>query len=370
MLAYRTVDRNHDDFPAVRLVDMILDNSVAGLINLNLVEAQVVRAAGAYPQNMNDYGIQYLVGVPKDGQTLDQVEALLKEQIEKVKRGEFEDWILPAVLNDFKKRRKQDLEENDRRVELLRDTFLSFRDWNDTAHEISKLEQVTKEDIVAAANKYFGENYVVGHRIDAQHDLPQIDKPKIDPLEIEPGQSSAFMQEIDEIDVDPFALKYLEADKDYETRDIRPGLTLYHAPNPVNDLFVVNFPNRDRFSAECLSSLRQTPPRPSGAGDLSSEQLKIEWYKLGSEFNLNVSERFTGHQPFRSRRTTGSQLGSRSQAPFESKGDDETLTKLVEILLAERDDESKDPRILAHALAHFHRYGDRPGFAIGPPMRT
>jgi predicted Zn-dependent peptidase len=365
-LAFRTVDRNHDDFPAVRLVDMILDNSVAGLINLNLVEAQVVRAAGAYPQNMNDYGVQYLVGVPKDGQTLDQVEALLKEQIDKVKRGEFEDWILPAVLNDFKKRRKQDLEENDRRVELLRDTFLSFNDWNDTANEINKLEQVTKEDVVTVANKYFGENYVVGHRIDAQHDLPQIEKPKIDPLEIEPGPSSAFMQEIDEMDIAAFAPKYLEANKDYETRDIRPGLTLYHATNPVNDLFVVNFRIETGSRQNAYLPYAKRLLDRSGAGDLSSEQLKIEWYKLGSEFNLSVSERFTDISLSGLDEQLAPSLDLAHKHLSTPKVDDETLTKLVEILLAERDDESKDPRILAHALAHFHRYGDRSRFRNRP----
>ena len=55
---------------------MILDNAVAGLINLNLVEKQLVRAAGCYPQNLNDYGAHFLYGIPKDNQTLEEVENL------------------------------------------------------------------------------------------------------------------------------------------------------------------------------------------------------------------------------------------------------------------------------------------------------
>ena len=86
---------------------MILDNSVAGLINLNLVNQQKVRAAGCFPLNYNDYGAHFLMGSPKDDQTLEDVEKLLLEQIEQVKNGEFEDWILPAVINDFKKKTKR-----------------------------------------------------------------------------------------------------------------------------------------------------------------------------------------------------------------------------------------------------------------------
>ena len=39
-----------------------------------------------------------------EGQTLEEVEQLLLEQLELVKAGKFEDWILPAIINDFKKR--------------------------------------------------------------------------------------------------------------------------------------------------------------------------------------------------------------------------------------------------------------------------
>ena len=66
---------------------MIIDNSVAGLINLELVEKQKVRAAGCFPQNYNDHGIHFFYGIPKDGQSLEDVEKLLIAQIERVKKG-------------------------------------------------------------------------------------------------------------------------------------------------------------------------------------------------------------------------------------------------------------------------------------------
>jgi predicted Zn-dependent peptidase len=132
ILAFRTAPRHHKDYAILRLIDMILDNSVAGLINLNLVDKQNVRSAGCYPQNLNDYGAHYLYGIPKDGQSLNEVEDLLLEQIDLVKAGAFEDWVIEAVINDFKKRQKENYEKNERRVELLRDTFLAFVDWNVT----------------------------------------------------------------------------------------------------------------------------------------------------------------------------------------------------------------------------------------------
>ena len=127
---------------------MILDNSVAGLINLNLVNQQMVRGAGCFPINYNDYGAHYLMGSPKDGQSLEDVEKLLLDQIEQVKAGNFEDWILPAVINDFKKKQKEDLESNAKRVELMRDSFLAYVEWQKMDSQIAELEKVSKEDIV------------------------------------------------------------------------------------------------------------------------------------------------------------------------------------------------------------------------------
>src|SRR5690606_33153881 len=117
-------------------------------------------AAGSSPEFLNDYGSQRLWGVPKAGQTLAEVEQLLLDQINMIKAGEFEDWIIPAIINDFKRSQKASLESNTARVGAMRQSFMMGADWDHTVAEISRLEQVTKQDIVDAANKYFGDNYV------------------------------------------------------------------------------------------------------------------------------------------------------------------------------------------------------------------
>ena len=85
LLGFRTAPKHHPDYHALRLMDMIIDNSVAGLINLDLVEKQKVRAAGCFPQNYNDHGVHFFYGIPKEGQSLEDVEKLLLAQIKRVK---------------------------------------------------------------------------------------------------------------------------------------------------------------------------------------------------------------------------------------------------------------------------------------------
>ncbi len=366
LMAFRTAPRFHQDYSALRLVDMILDNSVAGLINLNLVNQQKVRAAGCFPLNYNDYGAHFLMGSPKDDQTLEDVEKLLLEQIEHVKNGKFEDWILPAVINDFKKRQKEDLESNAKRVELMRDAYLAFVNWEVMNGQIAQLEKVTKEDIVRVANKYYGNDYVVGFRIDEQHDLPSIEKPMIDPLKIDPDKESDFMRSVSEIPFQPFAPKFIKKDEDYQVIQISEGIQLIHANNPLNDLFTLEVRMEIGNDHHPILTLIKRLLDRAGAGKLSSDELKIEWYKLATEFGFGVREHFSTFSINGLDENLEESLNLAQQHMLSPRISDETWNETKGIILSERDDEQKDPRALSNALAHFHRYGSESRYLKRP----
>ncbi|MDA8991053.1 insulinase family protein [Opitutales bacterium] len=357
LLAFRTAPRFHEDYSALRLIDMILDNSVAGLVNLNLVNQQKVRAAGCFPINYNDYGAHYFMGSPKDDQTLEEVEKLLLEQVEMVKAGKFDEWILPAVINDFKKRHKEDLESNSKRVELMRDAFLAFIDWNKMDNQIADLEKVTKEEIIRVANKYYGNDYVVGFRIDAQHDLPSIDKPSIDPLKINPDKESDFMRSVTQIPHQPFTPKFIQEGNDYRVISISEKIQLVHAANPLNDLFAMEVRMEIGNDHQPMLTLAKRMLDRAGAEQLSSEQLKIEWYKLATEFGFGVGEHFSTFSINGLDENLEESLELARKHLLSPSINENTWSETKSIILSERDDEQKDPRALSNALAHFHRYG-------------
>ncbi|MFP6855590.1 MAG: insulinase family protein, partial [Opitutales bacterium] len=242
------------------------------------------------------------------------------------------------------------------------DAFLGYREWEEIVNEIDRLEQVTKAEVMRVAKQYFGSNYVSGHRIDEQHDLPSIDKPKIDPLDIDSSKQSEFMKNVGKMPFEPFEPKFLAQGTDFEKRELRPGLTLYHATNPINDLgaIEVRFDKGYRHDNQLPYAKRMVSR--SGVDELSSEQLKIEWYKMGIDFAFNVSERESSLSVagLDENLLTGLKLGRKLLAgPTIGQN---TLDELIKIILSEREDEPKSPQILAHALAHFHRYGERSRF--------
>lgn len=357
-IAFRTVANGHPDKEPLMLLDMILDNRTAGLINLNLNQAQAVQAAGSSPEFLNDYGSQRLWGVPKQGQTLDEVEQLLLAQIEHIKAGEFEDWIIPAIVNDFKKNQKQALESNTARVGTMRRAFMASEEWDHYVAEIQRLEQVAKEDIVRVARQYFGNNYVAVHRVDEQHELPPVEKPQIDPVTIDPSRQSQFAANILAMPYEEIEPTYVDPGEDYRIVEFAPGVPLYYSPNPLNDLFSFSINIEVGTEENDRLSLATALLEKSGAGRLSAEDLQKEWYRLGSEFGVSAGANESSIGISGLDEQFEPSLALMLDLVREPVADTATLDELKAIILKARADQKQNPGAISQALFLFNRYGE------------
>ena len=89
-----------EDALMLEIVPSILSNAYCGIIDQYLIQTQKVLYAGASGDQLSDAGFMMLVGMPKAGQTLEQVEQLLLEQVETLKRGEFDENMLKAIITN------------------------------------------------------------------------------------------------------------------------------------------------------------------------------------------------------------------------------------------------------------------------------
>ncbi len=362
LLAFRAAGRNDADIPALKLVDMILDNSTAGLINLNLNQQQQLRQAGCGPELNHDYGAEYLWGIPKKGQSLKEVEDLLLQQVELVRKGEFEDWIIPAIINDFKKSLKAQLESDDARVALMRNAFLSYQDWDFAIGEIGRMEKLTKAEVVRAANKYFGGGYVAGYRLDEQQNVPKIEKPQIDKIKIDPTRQSDFLKQVMAMKVKTIEPVWVKPGRDYRKGEVQGGVELYYVKNPLNDLFAltisVDFGTRHDNRLGPATELLDK----SGTKRFSAEDLKKEWYKLGTDFAIAADDNETTISISGLDENFAASWALLMDLLQEPTADAETLAELKKIILVRREDAKKDFRTLSRAVGQFNRYGSESPF--------
>jgi predicted Zn-dependent peptidase len=357
MLAFRTVAQSHQDAEALQLVDMVLDNATAGLINLNLNQQQRVRRAGSSPPMYNDHGYQTLWGIPKQGQTLQEVEQLLIDQLEMVKKGEFEDWIIPAIVNDFKKDQKAGLESNGSRVSWMRGAFLGYEDWDHTIASLDRMAMVTKDDLIRVANQYFGADYVAGYRLNGQHDVPQIEKPPIEKIAIDPTRESTFFRDIMSRPVDTIEPVFVNPETDYQIKSYRDDVPLYYAKNPLNDLFTLSITfDIGRYYQDKLGAAAMFLNR-SGSSEYSAEELQKEWYKLGTSFNFGAGTYQSTISISGLDENFDTSLALMMDYVQNPSASQDKLDELIKIILANREDAKKNAQSINQAVIQYNRFG-------------
>tara|TARA_Y100000588_G_scaffold394872_1_gene517964 strand:- start:3420 stop:6437 length:3018 start_codon:yes stop_codon:yes gene_type:complete len=357
MLAFATQPVGHEDIEALKLIDMILDNATAGLINLNLNQQQKVLQAGSFPYLRRYAGSQYMYGLPKEGQTLKEVEALLLEQLDIIKRGEFGDWLIPAIVADFKRNEKLRLESNQARAGIMASSFSDLASWHYTISEIDRMEKLNKEDVVRAANKYFNAPHVTAYRRSGEFSPPKVDKPTFEKPDVSGFHSSEYGSKVLQRSVDPIEPKFVELGQDYQVVKVRNGVRLVHVKNPVNDLFSLTMGvNMGRLENQKLAAASLLLDK-AGTRDLSPDQLKQAWYAKGSEFSFSVGDHrstFTITGLDEKFDETLALMQDFVRHPVSSQ---EVLDTLKQIILKIRKDAKEDIQSLFTALRSFNRYG-------------
>ena len=273
----------------LQLISSILYNGKAGLFDLDLNQQMKVMGAQAEVEPMLDYGVFLLAGMPKEGQSLDEVKALMLGEIEKLKRGDFDDDLITAAVNNMKLDELQGLDRNSDRVSKMLDAFINGIAWEQEVGQLDRLSQITKQDIVNFATRFFGEGYVtVYKRQGADTSQKKIEKPAITPIPTNRDLVSSFVKEVQESKVNPIQPVFLDFEKDLSRFETAKGLPVIYKQNKENDLFNLVFryefgqedDNRYDVAADYIDFL--------GTDKLSAAQLKQQFYKLACNYSLSV----------------------------------------------------------------------------------
>lgn len=289
-VGFRFDGANTREAMMLKLVDMILANGEAGLIDLDLVQQQKLLQGYSFVDENTDYCIHKLYGEPKQGQKLEEVKDLLLAEIEKVKKGEFGDWILTAIVQNLRLQRMRQMEKNEDRAGLMMGTFVHDIKWVDWLKELDEMAKVTKADIVKFANEHYQNNYAVCYKRQGEAKLHKVDKPAITSLEMNKEGSSEFKKQWDQMDQPSLKPKFIDFEKDItHLKMAKAPVPFDYIQNDINKTFALNYiydmgTDNMRELGLAISYLEYL-----GTDKYTAEQLKTEFYKLGLNFSVNSS---------------------------------------------------------------------------------
>jgi len=241
LMGYRCGGEHSSDKHYMYLISRLLYNGQAGLMDIDLIQGQKVLDGYCYASFDSQYGSLFFEITPKSGQTLEEARDLVLGEIEKIKRGDFSDWMLEAIANQYRLSLLRRFEDNWRAFEFL-DAFILNTEWSDELSFPDKLEKVTKQEIIDFANDFFRDNYVVVYKRKGKAEgLVKVKKPPITPIAINRYDESKYYTEWKEIPADTILPVFVDFESTVHTTEFANGVEFNYVRNNENDLFTLYY---------------------------------------------------------------------------------------------------------------------------------
>jgi predicted Zn-dependent peptidase len=361
-IGFRLPGNKAKDVLLADLVGQILTNGKAGLMDLNLVKKQKLLRASASAFTLIDYGVLYMSGTPTLGQSLEDVKGLMLGEIDNLKKGNFDDNLITSIINNQKKAKILNTESYSNRASDLMDAFTSELDWKEQVAYTELLSKITKKDIVAFANKYFGDNYVaILKRKGEDKNVLKVEKPAITPVETNRDAQSEFVKTVNAMPATAVKPIFLDYNKDIQKSKIGNAPILY-VQNKDNTIFRLRY----RFDAGSWNNKKLGIAAQYlqflGTDKMSAEEITKEFYKIACSFTISAGTEFTTVtiEGLQDNFTTAVSL-------FENilkncKTDATALQSLKARLLKARTDAKLNKGAIMSGLVAYARYGEKNPF--------
>ncbi|MDX1943205.1 MAG: insulinase family protein [Saprospiraceae bacterium] len=358
-IAWRFGGSRSDDSLMLLMLQAILYNQQAGLIDIFLNQAQKVLESEAWVWQYEDYAILGLHAEPREGQSLETAEQLLLQMVEKLKKGDFEDWLLEAVVKSYKLDELRDTESNRARVNAMSQNFILGVPWEHYVRQLEDLQKLNKQQVIDFANEYLQDNYVVIYK--RQGDDPNIirvEKPAITAVELNRVATSDFALHFlskEAARIEPVFPDFSEV---IEVLPLQNGIELNYVRNEQNGLFRMDYifemgKNNDRKLALAMQYLPYL-----GTSRYTPALLQQEFFRLGLSFDVHTNDErsYVSLSGLEESFEQGIQLMEHILA--DAKEDEEALRNLVADVLLKRANAKQDSNvILREAMASYARYG-------------
>ena len=288
MLAWKFKGMNDKENDVLDVISEMLSNGNAGLMDVDLEQQMKLASSGAFIYGLHDYSAFIVAGTPNKEQKLEEVRTLLLQEMDKLRKGEFDDNLLSSVIANKKLNFYKSLDDNDTRASIMVDAFVNDQKWADVATQLERQSKLTKQDIMNFADKYLrADNFVcVYKRMGEDTTLKKIEKPAITPIPANREYESAFVKEIKNAQVPEIQPEFLDFKKDLTVSKTSKKLPLVYKQNTQDDLFDLVFHYefgdeddiRYSYAAQYLDYI--------GTDKKSVSAIKQAFYKLACNYSV------------------------------------------------------------------------------------
>jgi predicted Zn-dependent peptidase len=357
-IGFRMKGSNTSDYLLQTMIDNLLNNASAGLLDLDLVKQQKVIEAQSGIDNLTDYDVFELTAKPVQGQSLEDCKNLLLAEIDKLKKGDFDEGMIAAGVTNMKVQEMRSLESNGGRAYTIMNTFVHDIDYNAFMHRFDVMSKFTKADIMSFANSNFTNDYtVVYKKVGEDKTTKKVVKPAITPVAVNREDQSEFLKKIIGMKTESIKPVFVDYNKDIAYAKSNNGVPIWYVNNHENSLFSLFYAFDMGTLTDKTLGMMSTYFDFLGTKQMSSEKISTEMYKLGCRFDVNV-----GRDNMYVSINGPQDKMQQAIALFEDVlnncvANDDALKQLVDNVIKERNDAKKNKNVIRQRLMDYANYG-------------
>lgn len=294
LLGFRAPSNTASDYASAEVLTSLLNNSYStGLLDKLSLDGKLL-AAQALSIPYQDHGAVIIFTIPKIvGQSFDKAEALVLQEIEKVKKGEFDDWMLEAIKQEMYRKHTTSMENIQNRALFMGTAFAKGENMEEAFDYPNKVMSVTKADVVAMANKIFGPNYIAYQSKTGFPKKEKIEKPNYKPLLANKNAKSEYAKHLETVPALEPKFKPIDFNTDIQRASIATGHELLRVQNPDNDIFSFTLSFEVGEYEMPMLKYASAGLNMSGAGEYNVNALKEEFAKIGTSYNIYTNDSYT-----------------------------------------------------------------------------
>ena len=358
-LNYRGYAENTKESLMLDLISSILSNGKAGLLDINLNKQQKVLRADAGYQQMKDYGVFSLSAQPKEGQSLEQAQQLLLDQIQLLKTGNFDESLIKATVANSKLDLLQASDNNGFRVESATNEFILNRGqhWDRSLAVPDAMAKISKQQVTDFANRFFKDNYVAGYKHKGEDkNVLKVEKPAITPVKTNADSISGFTRQLLAMPVKPIAPKFLDYKKDlnFGKAGIAEVITVQNKENSIFrlsyrfDMGAWNY-KLEPYAAQYLTFL--------STDKYTAEQISKEFYNIACSYSFNVGNEVATINISGLQENFDKAVSLVEHIFAHCKPNEEALAELKSRILKSRANNKLNKNAILNALTSYAQYG-------------
>ncbi|BFG70421.1 insulinase family protein [Sediminibacterium sp. KACHI17] len=362
--SFRTSAADSKEALLAVLAASVLSNGKAGLLDLNLNKQQKVLRSGAGVRQYKDYGVFNISAAPKQGQTLEEVKDLIMGQLDILKKGNFDESLIKAIVANFKLAQLQGLENNGNRVEEITDGFIKHKGtkWNEDVAVLDDMSKITKQELVTFANNFFKDNYVLLYKRKGESgNVVKVEKPPITAVETNADKQSPFLKAINDKPLSAVQPVWLDYNKDMQKGKLGNADVLY-VQNKENSLFRMYYYYDMGAWNNKLLPLALQYLQFIGTDKYSAEDISKEFYNLACSFNANAGNDVTTISLNGLEENFDKAVALLEQLVRNCKADDAALASLINRLERTRANNKLNKNVIMNALRNYGAYGEKNPF--------